>query len=242
MPVSLRRNPPRPGRPRPAGWVVFHPRERDRLPGLAAADFLDLPGEVVSGHADRHVRRVALGGGPAARFAYLKREHRVRWGERLKNALAGFGWASKSRREARVLRELERAGLALAPHWLAYGEDGRGRAFLLVEEVPGGVELRRWLASAPAPRRRALAARLGKGLAALHRHGFDLPDLSAKHVLVDPETLEITLLDWQRARRRVPLPWPRRVSALAALHASTSEALAGPRERARMLCHYLKEL
>ena len=101
--LDLRRTPA--AAARPAGWVELHPDFAGRLAGLTADDLLDLPGEVVSGHADRHVVRVELPGAPRA--FYLKRQHRVTWRERLRERRAGFGWASRSAREAAVLRELE---------------------------------------------------------------------------------------------------------------------------------------
>src|SRR5882724_7686260 len=55
--------------------------------------FLAIPGEIVSGHPDRHVMRVELSDG---RTAYLKREHRIRWKDRFRNWRANFGWSSKS--------------------------------------------------------------------------------------------------------------------------------------------------
>jgi tRNA A-37 threonylcarbamoyl transferase component Bud32 len=162
-----------------------------------AAAFLDLPGEVVSGHPDRHVARVEVAG----RACYLKRQHRVGRRERLRQWLAGFGWSSRSEREVVLLQQLEAAGFA-CPQWVAHGEDGRGRAFLLVEELAGAVELRRLLSDnrlSPDDRRR-LAERLGQAVAELHAAGFDTPDLTAKHVFVHPETLAVTLIDWQSAR------------------------------------------
>src|SRR5206468_4220680 len=96
----------RPAAPTAAGWVVVHPRYRRRFARwgmVAAGDFLDQPGEVVSGHADRHVVHVLLGRGRERCAAFLKREHRVLWRDRLAAAWAGYGWASKSEREARLL-------------------------------------------------------------------------------------------------------------------------------------------
>ena len=104
------------------------------------AGFLDLPGEVVSGHPDRHVVRVELPGFPTA--FYLKRQHSVTRRERWRNWRAGFGWVSRCEREAALLKQLAAAGLP-CPQWVAVGDDGRGRAFLLVEEVAGSGDLRR---------------------------------------------------------------------------------------------------
>src|SRR5437879_6531456 len=94
-----------------AGWVTVHSRYRRYFTHLGLADaraFLDLPGEVVSGHPNRHVVRIVLGRGRQRFVAFLKREHRVPWRDRLANAWAGFGWVSKSQREAQVLDQLRR--------------------------------------------------------------------------------------------------------------------------------------
>ena len=83
---------------------------------------------------------VSLGEGKEARVVYLKREMQVRWTTRLGNFLAGSGWVSRCVREATILEALERDDLP-GPRWLATGEDDKGRAFLLVLEVPGAVPL-----------------------------------------------------------------------------------------------------
>jgi tRNA A-37 threonylcarbamoyl transferase component Bud32 len=229
---------------RPAGWVRVHPRWRRRLArwGLTAAgDFLDLPGEVVSGHPDRHVRRVVLGYGQDCIVGFLKREHRVPWRDRFANAWAGFGWVSKSEREARLLRDLRHARVP-APPWVAYGTDSNGRAFLLVRALPGATDLRTFLHRAGGSSRwlrRELAHRLGRLLARVHRAGFGCPDLWSKHVLVRPR-LRLAVIDWQRSRRRPRVPWAVRVRDLAALHASLAGELASPRDRLRCLRAYLR--
>jgi hypothetical protein len=204
--------------------------------GLTSTEaFLALPGPVVSGHPERHVRRVTIG----STVAYLKCEHRVPPRDRLRHALAGYGWVSKSLRERRALADLEAAGLP-APPWLAAGEDAHGRAFLLVGEA-AGEDLRRHLAdlrSAPTGERRLFARSLGEALARLHAAGFDQPDLSAKHVLVSPGP-RFTLLDWQNGGRRARVGWRRRLRALALLDATVAEELASPQERLRVLRAYL---
>lgn len=222
------------------GWIETNPRFRVRLTrlGLTTPDvILALPGEVVSGHADRHVVRVESRDGGTA--FYLKRQHHVGWRERVRQWAAGYGWASRCGREARLLRELELGGFP-CPAWVATGEDGRGRAFLLVEELVGPVELRRLLRDTrlTAADRSELAARLGRAVAELHAAGFDTPDLTAKHVFAEPDSFGVTLIDWQSARRVNRLGNETRGRALAALHASLADHLATPRERLRFLWAY----
>jgi heptose I phosphotransferase len=203
------------------------------------AQFLQLRALIVSGHPDRHVARVRLGAGPGAVMAYLKREHRVRWTSRLANALAGFGLVSRSLREARTLQALSREDLG-GPEWLAAGEDGRGRAFLLVREVEDCVDLRSYLRDETDPARRiAVAQALGALLARLHDAGFEHPDLYAKHVLVRADSATIRLLDWQRARRCRALGWRARGRSLAALDATLDPRLAAGCERRAFLRAYL---
>jgi hypothetical protein len=246
------------------GWVEVHPDFAVRLGGASADDLLELPGEVVSGHPDRHVVRVELPGWERA--LYLKRQHRVTWKERFRQWRAGFGWRSRCGREAALLKQLDAAGLP-APRWVAHGEDGRGRAFLLVEELSHARELRQ-LANTSAERGRVsapcepdsahagrdsicrrtgrsrdparephcpLAEVLGRAVAALHDAGFDTPDLTAKHVFIGAE---VTLIDWQSARRVPILPPASRRRALAALHASLADHLATARERLCFLRAY----
>ncbi len=221
--------------PASRGWVEVHPRFREILASqrlLTAEAILELPGEIVSGHPDRHVLRVEWG--------YLKRQHSVSWRERLRQKLAGFGWSSRCVREARILKELEREGLP-CPQWIAFGEDGDGRAFLLVEELAGFVELRRLLSDnrLSLDDRTRLAERLGQAVVELHVAGFTTPDLTAKHVYVNPETFAIALLDWQNANRLRPgcaVVSP--ASSLAALDASLADDLAEPRMRLRFLWAY----
>ena len=198
-----------------------------------AAAFLDLPGEVVSGHADRHALRVNIPGVPRA--FYLKRQHVVGWREKLRTRLAGFGWASRCEREAKVLGQLGAANLP-APRWAACGTH-RGRAFVLVEEVHGGLDLRRLLSDnvLSLDQRRLLAVGIGEALARVHAAGFGTPDLSAKHVLVNRHTLAVTFLDWPGAARGAVTG---AAGALGALHASLAGPLASRADRVRALKAY----
>ena len=137
---------------------------------------------------------------PASRMRfYLKRQHVVTRRERFRNWRAGFGWVSRCERERSLLEQLARARLT-APRWVAAGEDARGRAFLLVEEIEDAPDLRHALQSAESPVERArLAGRIGSLIDDLHRHGFTTPDLTAKHLLVSDDA--VIPIDWQNARR-----------------------------------------
>jgi heptose I phosphotransferase len=224
------------------GFVSIHADWRARLRGLRLVepeDFLNLEALIVSGHPGRQVGRLTLGEGADAPAVYLKRETRVGWATRLANFLAGCGWVSRCVGEATVLEALERDGLP-GPRWLATGEDDKGRAFLLVEEVPGAVPLASLLARLPdTASRRRLAARLGETLARLHEAGFYHRDLYAKHVLVRPDDFSIVLLDWQRAWRGAWIKQACRVRDLAALHATLADHLAGARDRLALVFAYL---
>lgn len=225
-------------------FVETNPRYRSLLQQHRLSEpeeFLALPGLIVSGHPERNVARVVLGDGPDAVGAFLKREHRVRRRDRLASAWAGFGFASRSVREALTLQAVHRAGVG-CPAWLAVGEDNRGRAFLLLREVAGAVDLRRFLRehlASPAERRR-LARRLGTSLARLHQAGFNHPDLYSKHVLVARRGGAVFFLDWQRSRRRSSLSPRRRYRDLAALDATIADELATPGDRLACLYAYLR--
>ncbi len=224
----------------PGGTIVFHPRYRDWLTrqGIrTAADALDLPGEIVCGHPDRHVARIELG----RRVVYLKREHIVGWRTRWKSWRAGFGWVSRSVREGVTLQRLEAAGMP-APQWLAYGEDSQGRAFLLVDEVSEAEDMRSILGDTrlSLADRRVLAERAGRVVAELHEAGFATPELAAKHILIGRRPLSVTLLDWQSTPPPGEVSFPDRARQLATLTASLANELATPGDRLRFAWAYLR--
>jgi tRNA A-37 threonylcarbamoyl transferase component Bud32 len=222
--------------------LEINPRYRAFLErhGLVAAEqYLALPGPIFCGHPDRNVARTLIGTGPDALSAFLKREHAVLWRTRLANAWAGFGFVSRSIREARLLQALHRAGVT-APEWLAAGEDDHGRAFLLVRDLENMRELRPYLRSADSSERRRLARVLGAALAHLHEAGFRQPDLYAKHLLVAADGSRVAIVDWQRGQRCDFVDWPQRYRDLAALHASLADDLAAPRDRLACLRAYLR--
>jgi len=227
-------------------YLEINPRYREfcQRNGLTtAADFMALPAVIVSGHPNRHVTQVTIGSGPTALVGFMKRDLHISWAERLRNAIAGFGFVSRSCREARVLRNLEKVGVN-CPEQVAEGEDDDGRGFLLVRELAGAVELREYLrarAAVPERRRKQFARKLGQALARIHNCGIDHPDLYSKHVFINPEDQSISVLDWQRSRLRSRVGWPQRWRDLAALEATLSDDLVSSSERATCLRAYLRE-
>jgi tRNA A-37 threonylcarbamoyl transferase component Bud32 len=234
-------------------FVDINPAYRDLLSSLGlrqASQFLALPGVVVSGHPDRHVVQVQLGTGSVAVRAYLKREHRTSWKERLINTCLGLGFVSKSIREARILKAVAATGIC-CPDLIASGEDSRSRAFVLIRELTGFVDLPLYLRdhldcggkfSTRLHRQQRLHfwRHLGESVAELHATGFDHPDLFSKHILVHPDNGRIGFLDWQRSSRRSSLKARSRWRDLAALNASVGDHLITPRERIACLQAYLR--
>ncbi len=178
------------------------------------AFYLNLAGDIVSGHPDRHVLQVRL---PSGHSAYLKKEHCVHWRDRLESWWAGFGWVAKSIREAQLLARLPSLTIS-APRLLACGDDGRGRAFVLIENVADADDLRQKMHNRSVSRE--LVARLGRWCARLHDQNIHQPDCNAKHFLIHRATGTITLLDWQRASIQKTVTWRQRVRALALLVAT----------------------
>jgi tRNA A-37 threonylcarbamoyl transferase component Bud32 len=225
------------------GRFVVHPRYRTWLAkcGLTTPEaVLALRGEIVSGHHDRNVSRVELTAGTSRRIVYLKREHRVGWRVRWRNWRDGFGFVSRSEREARVLGHLDDLALP-APQWIAHGADSRGRVFLLVDDIAGSLDLR---IAAKVQRdpllRREACERIGTAIAELHSAGVTTPDLAAKHVFVRRDAGAATLIDWPSARLGEALSLGARINAFAQLDASLTDSLASSRERMRVLRTYLR--
>ena len=222
-----------------SGKFVVHPRYAAWLArcGVTSADTaLSLVGEVVSGHTDRHVVRVDLRSGAGCRTGYLKREHvaGVRW--RAKNWAAGFGWVSRCEREGTTLAALEAAGLP-GPQWLAHGEDANGRAFLLVDDLAGAVDLLTLLRDQPAGDKRELATRIGTALAELHAAGFGTPDLAAKHLMIADGGV-VTVIDWPSAPKPGHIRNADLVRWFGSLHAGLAAELVTKHDRLRVLWAY----
>jgi tRNA A-37 threonylcarbamoyl transferase component Bud32 len=219
--------------------IQHHYRELLSAQALDSAEaFLNLEGEIISGHPDRHVMRVQVGGVDAI----LKREHSVPWKDRLASWRDGFGGVSVSLREAAALQQLRNHDIPV-PEWMAAGEASDGRAFLLLRSVGQAVDLRRFLnehRAMPVRERRSLARRLANEVARIHNGGFEYPDLYAKHILLTDNQQHTVFLDWQRGRQRRRLGWRARCRDLAALNASLADDLASADDRFTFMHTYLR--
>src|SRR5688572_20933055 len=121
-------------------WIEFTPsyapifldRDLSTAPAL-----LNWSGILVNRHRDRQVEQVRFAGQGAQRSDgfFIKKQHRVTWRERLRNAWHGFGWRSTAVREAALLHAAKAAGVG-CPDLAAFGEDG-GRAFVVVRAATG---------------------------------------------------------------------------------------------------------
>jgi tRNA A-37 threonylcarbamoyl transferase component Bud32 len=217
------------------GSVTVQPRYQEmmcRLGLVWAEDFLRLEGVILGGHPDRHVLQLSLGHGDTTVRVFMKKEHRIRWKHCLANWRAGFGWASKSSREAQTLLAASARGIG-CPEVIAHGEMG-GRAFLLLREETSLADLRAVLQTmGVGQERRELARALGRELARIHAAGFDHPDLYAKHILAGraEDGWRFCILDWQRSQWQRKVSWARRCRDLAALDATLAVDLANPGDR-----------
>lgn len=226
-------------------FLDIHPQYRPLLAkqGLTTVEqFLELPAVIISGHRHRNVAQVTLATDAGALHAYLKREVSIPWRDYLANALAGFGFVSRSYREALTLRVARRGGIG-CPELIAAGEDGKGRAFLLVRALAGTCELRDYLRQRNLTNpgeRRVFARDLGQALARLHAAGFQHADLHSTHIFVNPRDNSFHFLDWQRATRRRRLNRRQSLHDLATLDATLAGELASEHERLACLRAYLQ--
>jgi tRNA A-37 threonylcarbamoyl transferase component Bud32 len=197
---------------------------------VRAQDFLRLPGVILCGHPDRHVLRVEK------MPALLKKEHRVPWRDLVANAWDGFGFVSKSTREAKILHLAEKAKIP-CPQVLAHGHSGP-QAFLLVEDKSGMMEIRQYVQQHPQQKTRVARA-LGREIARMHAAGFEHGELFTKHILIGPDGC-ICFLDWQRARLHKNITRNSCCRDLAKLDATLPTTLASDRMRRTLLRDYLR--
>lgn len=221
-------------------FLIVRPSKRSAFfsQGIENADAVfNLEGVRVTGHGwktGRHVSSITLGEGKNETRAFLKKEHNPGFIKGLTSGSTGV------LHEARILNALEHEGIP-GPSWLAVGKTRRGDSFLLVEEIPDTVNLKTYFAEQRSRnQRKEVLRRLAWVLARMHTLGFSHVDLYSKHVLVNPETRMVFLLDWQRSFRLQDLPWNIRAGNLARLHATLDESILKPREKLAFLVSYIE--
>ncbi len=249
-----------------------------RLEGLVRRCRLDQFDDVMHRHDGQKIRtrvgravtqvEVLHDGQPVRLF--IKRDWRTQLKDRIQCWLDGLGWGTKARREWIALRAMAAAGIG-CPEPLVFIERGglRPRGYLILLEMPGAVELTRYLATRgknlSARNRRQLAAHLGHEVARLHNAGIDHPDLYSKHIFLtdsesdplqsparnlQPPTLSpkspsplphVSFIDMQRSSAGDSVSIAQRVRDLAALNSPLPPELANRVDRLVFVHSYLSQ-
>jgi len=151
-----------------------------------------LIGRRPGGHADRDVRGVDFDDDGGRVRLFVKREWKTSVRGRFMNWLAGYGRATRSRREWYVLTAMLESGIGCAEP-VVYAERGivRPLGYLILREIDGSTPLSDFLADRrtgmPVRSRRQLAAHLGHEVARMHEAGITHPDLYSKHIFLSDE-------------------------------------------------------
>lgn len=169
--------------------------------------------------------------------AYLKREYRISYKEKLRNWWDGFGAVGKSLREWQMFGQARQAGFVV-PEPLACGQDAR-TAFLLTAELEDFVPLDDYVQVASERELTSLMRRLARWLARWHVAGFAHPDLYAWHVFVRVSDQRLAVLDLARGNRLDSVPWPERLRELAWLGATLPTTISSSFSWGVLLDSYL---
>lgn len=198
----------------PATWL------RDDVAALFEGDAVgrawSMEGEVVRAVAGRETVRVS----PAQGCFFLKRHRGVGWREIFKNWMVLKRPVLGARNEFEACRHLEQAGVT-APTVAAFGESDDSPAqrssFVMCDELSGFEDLERltesWPAEPPDPlSRRRLVHLIAGFVRRLHNAGVVHRDLYLCHLLLNPATDEMAVLDLHRALifDRLPDRWRER--------------------------------
>jgi heptose I phosphotransferase len=182
----------------------------------------------------------------SSRVFSLKRERTARVKDLFTQLASTGGYRTRARWELEVSWLLASAGIG-CPRPIACLEVGLWPALgcLALEEsaeaMSLGAFLSGWLAGGERPRRDAFFSMLGREVARLHATGFSHSELYADHVQVTPlgEAWRISFRDLQNCRRHQRVSMAHRAADLAALAATMSRRLAGPRDREMLFDAYL---
>ncbi|MCX7664838.1 MAG: lipopolysaccharide kinase InaA family protein [Gemmataceae bacterium] len=178
----------------PRDFWIINSDESNRVQnmGLTSPEFVEqLRSVVVSGHIRRNVSRAYVCG----HEIFIKREHEIRFSDRLKSFIDGQGFTSLAAREVNILNQLKN----LSPTWLAWGER-HGRSWLVLDSIGPCESFFDFFTNDKNHTSRSyVLSQIAQGLAQIHSLGIYQSDLFAKHIFILPDR-SIQFLDWQRAR------------------------------------------
>jgi hypothetical protein len=118
--------------------------------------------------------------------------------------LLGFA-CTEVYREWQHLKCAQSLGL-FPPEWVAVGVDSLGRPFLITLAISQAVPINQYLLTDSPGFCDGLAIRLGRIIGRMIHNRFIHCDLTAKHILVNPCTRRISILDWQRVSCQASVP------------------------------------
>jgi hypothetical protein len=182
-----------------SGWLVINGNfyKSLYLLGLCTPDdFLNVGGIIINGNADRHVRQIYL---PGIGIAYLKREHRIRYSNKSKNYIYNGLFISRCCYEGKILHFLS-TKTNLIPQWIAYGENDRKQAFLLLMSLYSIENIINYL-KINAVNIKCIARSLGAELARLNNIGISTSHITLNHTFINTVTKQLYFLDWESYRK-----------------------------------------
>jgi heptose I phosphotransferase len=185
---------------------------------------------------------------------FVKCHSGVGWKEIFKNLLQGRLPIIGAKNEFFAIQHLEKFGFV--PKVIGFGWRGKNPAnqqsFLITKELSFTISLeefcRDWLIDPPPLNlKRALIHKIATMARTIHEHGINHRDFYLCHFLLDvtggtellnPQELNIYLIDLHRAQIRKKVPWRWRVKDIAGLYFSAMEIGLTPRDLARFMITY----
>ena len=229
----------------PNAWIErWH--VQDTFDQLFAID-----GRVYREQGGRKTLRFTLNG----KNYFAKFHHGVGWKRIIKDLLQLRLPVISAQTEWRAIQRLEQLGIKTM-HLVGYGKRGRNparlKSFVITEELANTTSLedfcRDWPTSPPSyALKRALITEVAKIARTLHEHGINhrdfyichfLLDISAAQEKIDPNHLNLYLIDLHRMqiRRHIPRRW--RVKDIGSLYFSSMDIGLTQRDILRFLGYY----
>ncbi|MFI4954892.1 MAG: lipopolysaccharide core heptose(I) kinase RfaP [Gammaproteobacteria bacterium] len=180
----------------------------------------------------------------------------ISFAELIKNLIKGQWPVADVSHERRALEILSTLGIR-APQVVAYGNDEacplHRHSFIVMQAVEPAISLEEYLhdwANKPLAMRRALIKRVAEIARNVHENGISHRDFYICHFLLEtpqgeqaltPNNINISLIDWHRARFQLPLPEQWLIKDLAALYFSVMSASLTSRDYLRFLQVYTQQ-